>query len=105
LVLPTHALPRATLLPYTALFRSVAVCPSGERRHLNPRTRWSPPCARDLLGQHTQSRGQRCARRDWREFESIYDALAAYPNAASRSEEHTSELQSRGQLVCRLLLE
>src|SRR5690625_6864808 len=27
------------------------------------------------------------------------------PNAVSRSEEHTSELQSRGQLVCRLLLD
>src|SRR5690625_5703001 len=28
-----------------------------------------------------------------------------YPNRYRRSEEHTSELQSRGQLVCRLLLE
>src|SRR5690625_7043203 len=32
-------------------------------------------------------------------------ARAAVPSGASRSEEHTSELQSRGHLVCRLLLE
>src|SRR5207253_9623385 len=32
-------------------------------------------------------------------------AAAGSPGASKRSEEHTSELQSRGQLVCRLLLE
>src|SRR5690625_5452696 len=44
---------------------------------------------------------------------SYFSLLALYPNAPSpsstfcttRSEEHTSELQSRGHLVCRLLLE
>src|SRR5690554_7346030 len=33
------------------------------------------------------------------------DALAEWASAAARSEEHTSELQSRPHLVCRLLLE
>src|SRR5690625_5092513 len=40
---------------------------------------------------------------------ALHDALLRHPNAlplyGTRSEEHTSELQSRGHLVCRLLLE
>src|SRR5437870_9369223 len=36
---------------------------------------------------------------------SPFGGRANYPRAAPRSEEHTSELQSRGHLVCRLLLE
>src|SRR5439155_18639737 len=36
---------------------------------------------------------------------SLYRSLLRSSGAASRSEEHTSELQSRGQIVCRLLLE
>src|SRR3712207_7823473 len=73
--------PRSTLFPYTTLFRSV--CPSIERRD-------------DV----------RAAR------EAVFDAgLQAWPelharlDGAGRSEEHTSELQSRQYLVCRLLLE
>src|SRR2546422_3592059 len=68
--------PRSTLFPYTTLFRSRAA-PSGCARHrLRPRP--PPRPART----HTT-----------RDLES------------SRSEEHTSELQSRLHLVCRLLLE
>src|SRR3712207_6971904 len=73
--------PRSTLFPYTTLFRS------GEDRAA-PRVRRSRgPCrSRDRL-----RRGR--PRRD-------------RPAAAQlRSEEHTSELQSRQYLVCRLLLE
>src|SRR5690625_6822495 len=59
-------------------------------RAWHPRSRsWLPrACSRE------QARPSRCPRR-WR------------PSCCSspRSEEHTSELQSRGQLVCRLLLE
>src|SRR5437870_13039971 len=40
-----------------------------------------------------------------RSFASVQGALVMYPIFAFRSEEHTSELQSRGHLVCRLLLE
>src|SRR5690625_6744044 len=35
----------------------------------------------------------------------VFEAMMAQVSAPSRSEEHTSELQSRGHLVCRLLLE
>src|SRR3712207_6939674 len=82
--------PRSTLFPYTTLFRSQGLPRSGPRRApaplawsrflFNPQEfpwpRKSPP---------TRSR--------------------ARPPLLRRSEEHTSELQSRQYLVCRLLLE
>src|SRR3712207_8572020 len=72
--------PRSTLFPYTTLFRS-----PGRRR--------------------TRSRTPRRAVRSPR----LATSAAARPRtpraAARRSEEHTSELQSRQYLVCRLLLE
>src|SRR3712207_7173082 len=78
--------PRSTLFPYTTLFRSVGV----EDVHLDP--------ARPL---------QRAHQVDRRQFPPVH--LAALQRGAGggavRSEEHTSELQSRQYLVCRLLLE
>src|SRR2546422_3211493 len=75
--------PRSTLFPYTTLFRS--------RRHdLAPRRTPGP-------GRHGQHRA--IPPRDER------DHGEAPPARAGRSEEHTSELQSRLHLVCRLLLE
>src|SRR3712207_7319226 len=74
--------PRSTLFPYTTLFRSAATVP---RAHRTTRSRGRPrprPC--------TPPRRRR--RRP-----------GAVP--PRRSEEHTSELQSRQYLVCRLLLE
>src|SRR2546422_2578064 len=77
--------PRSTLFPYTTLFRSIAAA------------RW-PAITLEY------------PRRDLREAGSP----RGYPRQASRegradcvarSEEHTSELQSRLHLVCRLLLE
>src|SRR5438270_5876302 len=73
--------PRSTLFPYTTLFRSG----SGS---LAANSRNSPPSS----------------------FCNDFAALTASPSAASnsarpRSEEHTSELQSQSNLVCRLLLE
>src|SRR2546429_3892968 len=77
--------PRSTLFPYTPLFRSR---PSGE--HQCP---W-PTCG---------TPDRHSARPDDR---SQADTPACHPPAAwDRSEEHTSELQSRLHLVCRLLLE
>src|SRR5258708_32038625 len=83
--------PRSTLFPYTTLFRSNCVRP-----------RWSAEALRrtvsaiwergDLEGRATT---QRYGRSDC-------DTPACH---ASRSEEHTSELQSPDHLVCRLLLE
>src|SRR3712207_8275268 len=73
--------PRSTLFPYTTLFRSFQ----------------EPPCAfvQLGLGAGTLLGGQR-------------PPLARHSSVAldgRRSEEHTSELQSRQYLVCRLLLE
>src|SRR5690625_6516680 len=73
--------PRPTLFPYTTLFRSDAAGRVGIR---------IDPNFRNAQGRHG----------------SAYDGVAlTYAQVAARSEEHTSELQSRGHLVCRLLLE
>src|SRR3712207_7222713 len=96
--------PRSTLFPYTTLFRS------GDRD----------------AGQQ-QPRGERCGRADRRAAARVAAARAAadaarvaaaadranaeqagervQANGEVRSEEHTSELQSRQYLVCRLLLD
>src|SRR2546422_1834155 len=82
--------PRSTLFPYTTLFRSGW---SG-RRDLNPRP--LAPQASALPGCATPRTIQTCrARFDLRRIAENFQ----------RSEEHTSELQSRLHLVCRLLLE
>src|SRR3712207_6870433 len=76
--------PRSTLFPYTTLFRSeVAVV------------------AR--LGRVRRGRGQRRDRAVT--FADAVGALRAPAAEDRRSEEHTSELQSRQYIVCRLLLE
>src|SRR3712207_8438747 len=79
--------PRSTLFPYTTLFRS----PEGAHS-CRPR----PVCAVPGSG-YTSER-----TRWWRQVVSRLSALGA---GVARSEEHTSELQSRQYLVCRLLLE
>src|SRR5207253_11339228 len=95
--------PRSTLFPYTTLFRSserveaeAVVLPAEAERELG-QLRVS-----DLLvsGDHVLPRqpGDAVVR----DHRSRADRLL---EAARRSEEHTSELQSRGHLVCRLLLE
>src|SRR2546428_8468104 len=79
--------PRSTLFPYTTLFRSHAgVEAEGRDRAVAPR---QPLCP------GLQGAGRWASR-----------AAAALPQVSQRrSEEHTSELQSRSDLVCRLLLE
>src|SRR3712207_8659295 len=79
--------PRSTLFPYTTHFRS-ALLP---RR---PRPLATDP-RRDLRGGDGQGLGRRPAR--------VRAGLRV--EHPGRSEEHTSELQSRQYLVCRLLLE
>src|SRR2546429_2559396 len=87
--------PRSTLFPYTTLFRSMFT---------NFATRREP-----YLGSGSTSRLAAPARRmDY--APPALGALAPYFERlcfrpATRSEEHTSELQSRLHLVCRLLLE
>src|SRR5256886_8944105 len=84
--------PRSTLFPYTTLFRSVG---SGERGavHLgNGMTHVGQWRAQGELARH---RREHVAR--------LEGGRGVYRNR--RSEEHTSELQSQSNLVCRLLLE
>src|SRR5438874_8396854 len=76
--------PRSTLFPYTTLFRS----PAG-------RTAARPPEA-DRAGRDRLLQVQPGGAREQRPGERRLEV---------RSEEHTSELQSRRDLVCRLLLE
>src|SRR2546422_7890231 len=77
--------PRSTLFPYTTLFRSYLAA-NGQHQTF----RFQNPLPQD-----------QSADRGWdNPFFVLY-----VPQNTSRSEEHTSELQSRLHLVCRLLLE
>src|SRR3712207_7433390 len=79
--------PRSTLFPYTTLFRSVP-----QRGRIPNFTRQTPdPRPRDAVVPSQQDDGAQ--------------VLESAVHRAARSEEHTSELQSRQYLVCRLLLE
>src|SRR5690606_41514475 len=96
--LPTPRPPNCTLCPYTSLFRSA--------------------CAKSVQGRGSESRANPELRRNGRDDPAIGAVRvtanvparqadnAAYQRRGSgpRSEEHTSELQSREKLVCRLLL-
>src|SRR2546422_3850425 len=86
--------PRSTLFPYTTLFRS-----EGETDVVTPTER--APETRVDLGAGP------CNGVKERQVESLAAAQrhAPRPRQLLRSEEHTSELQSRLHLVCRLLLE
>src|SRR5690349_23313322 len=86
--------PRSTLFPYTTLFRSRGA-PLGDRAGARAGRDARP---RLLAAGEPPPRRRPDARRPARR-----PAAPAQP--ASRSEEHTSELQSRRDLVCRLLLE
>src|SRR5207253_4361412 len=99
------ARPRATVFPYTTLFRSVGALVPTALKALDPggtvvcagiHMSDIPSFPYELLWMERHIRSvANLTRRDGEEFLQI----------APRSEEHTSELQSRGQLVCRLLLE
>src|SRR2546428_8633942 len=81
--------PRSTLFPYTTLFRSThqrsSCFHSGQR---------SRRCGITFSANSSRSASRGCA-----------SATCSACSTTARSEEHTSELQSRSDLVCRLLLE
>src|SRR3712207_8785015 len=81
--------PRSTLFPYTTLFRSAFLRECLEDALAGVRLDLSELERRELEGGL------------WRDLEGLVRAEAEL----ERSEEHTSELQSRQYLVCRLLLE
>src|SRR3712207_8622005 len=93
--------PRSTLFPYTTLFRSAnGVNPSTLRDRLRAGIAW---------GQVTQKaitpRVQISDLDLEQRAEQKLTPTKSYDYILKRSEEHTSELQSRQYLVCRLLLE
>src|SRR3712207_8810241 len=90
--------PRSTLFPYTTLFRS--------RRRLQRRARLGGPVAGQVGGRGPlgHAAGRRLGdRRVHLQGRRVPRARGA--QGGRRSEEHTSELQSRQYIVCRLLLE
>src|SRR5688572_32301730 len=90
--------PRSTLFPYTTLFRSRALAEPVESRLLQRAGEARPQgAARSVVDAGRDRRLGRHRRR--------HPAPRQAPPADERSEEHTSELQSQSNLVCRLLLE
>src|SRR5260370_15194050 len=73
--------PRSTLFPYTTLFRSIIIRGSAFEETTAPRALWIPRASEQK------------------------NIRPSEPCGPFRSEEHTSELQSHLNLVCRLLLE
>src|SRR3712207_8793536 len=86
--------PRSTLFPYTTLFRSFYANQYPQSATREPHADFLPDLAR--LRAPTLVLKGRC---DYLSWSSTREYLGV------RSEEHTSELQSRQYLVCRLLLE
>src|SRR3989442_11365498 len=79
--------PRSTLFPYTTLFRSCSEC-----------LRYCEGGTNEPVGVDEVTQCASCGN-------SVCTAHQAVQTELPRSEEHTSELQSRPHLVCRLLLE
>src|SRR5256885_5045254 len=84
--------PRSTLFPYTTLFRSITKDDTTVKFPIKAD-------AKAMVGQHRQVFCQFKLVKDGEEMMSNFDEFEL------RSEEHTSELQSPCNLVCRLLLE
>src|SRR5207302_3818670 len=93
-----HRPPRPPLFPYTTLFRSPAP-PALQPAAVQPLVPEPPPQTGGPRRGGPRARiGPRSRRRPGR-------AVRRHVHRVLRSEEHTSELQSRENLVCRLLLE
>src|SRR3712207_7852660 len=96
--------PRSTLFPYTTLFRSVQAL---ERIAENVRGDIADAGPHPEAGSGCEQLLQRGAAQkpELGQLDSVVQAVDARGFDNARSEEHTSELQSRQYLVCRLLLE
>src|SRR3712207_8556068 len=93
--------PRSTLFPYTTLFRSLGYDDT------IPKNEYNPAKVKELLAAAGHPNGIDIELKVIaREPENTIGEFAQQMwSAAGRSEEHTSELQSRQYIVCRLLLE
>src|SRR3712207_8181478 len=83
--------PRSTLFPYTTLFRSVCGYVPSRCVYINSPVKFA--------------RIVKAVREEWGDLTVKKHQDSLIRDLAVRSEEHTSELQSRQYLVCRLLLE
>src|SRR3712207_7987295 len=91
--------PRSTLFPYTTLFRSASAAALASSFLFASAAAAAFDSSSDFVGASATTRGS---------FNSETSNAFAPPSgfdSSGRSEEHTSELQSRQYLVCRLLLE
>src|SRR5204862_1238788 len=95
-----HRLPRSPLFPYTTLFRSMVLASVVIGLAL---THLLQGAAR--IVQHPRRYNAYWVHLVWAAYIFEYAALWWWYEFGFRSEEHTSELQSRRDLVCRLLLE
>src|SRR5258706_8942941 len=83
--------PRSTLFPYTTLFRSSVAIVGFRNLSKRPEDEWLSTALSEMLGAELAAGGK--------------IRLVSRKGRSRRSEEHTSELQSLTNLVCRLLLE
>src|SRR3712207_7020056 len=93
--------PRSTLFPYTTLFRSQGSVSSIRATLADARS----PAERSMRRSVAASGPPPTSPLTSPPSSPFSSATATACHAADRSEEHTSELQSRQYLVCRLLLE
>src|SRR2546430_11270876 len=89
--------PRSTLFPYTTLFRSKLREPERALVNFLPRV--------ELLGKKLGPILFQLPPHWKLNLDRLVNLLEMLPRRHRRSEEHTSELQSQSNLVCRLLLE
>src|SRR2546430_8256840 len=89
--------PRSTLFPYTTLFRSKSSAETPKKARWEARSETlRPEISRPPVASTTPTTSLSASR-------TRRDGATRHPSR--RSEEHTSELQSQSNLVCRLLLE
>src|SRR2546429_8944842 len=97
--------PRSTLFPYTTLFRSreVGMLPHGQREDRHPGKDRESPVELACGAAHRGHR-ERARERPGKNHETglLRREVLEVLQVDGRSEEHTSELQSRLHLVCRL---
>src|SRR5947207_5790725 len=97
--------PRSPLFPYTTLFRSPGNEGSAGRRPVRPRLdiEGAPEKPQEKYRRTRKSDSGECASKHGRVGVEQDQRADSKKGARRRSEEHTSELQSHSDLVCRLL--
>src|SRR2546430_8259602 len=97
--------PRSTLFPYTTLFRSENSPPIAEQNLQHVILAALAPVDRPRLDKRGEGKPGRCQQEQHKDIGRSLHAFKGFRRNTShaRSEEHTSELQSQSNLVCRLL--